>query len=219
MKGKSKQSKTNTNKKDQEKRRHKETEIKKKKFLKLDYRFKNNTEEWMCVILKEGCDLCESYRLIQAEIEEVFGDDAEYFIPIQIERVGNKNIGIELYDGYIFVKKSIIAEECLFERRMECLDSIMPISHDRYKITNRDINGMKTNLKHMLNARIPKKGDRVIAIEGTYKNLEGSVVEVNENKKQATIEFKKKTRIVEDVLSVVNFEIMKRKRGRKKKNG
>lgn len=193
-------------------RKHKETEIKEKNFLSLDFRFKNNKEEWMCVVLKDSCDLCENYRLIQVEVEEVFGEEARYFIPVHIERVGNKNVGVELHDGYIYVKKSERSNNLPFNRKMECLDCILPELHERKRITNRTINNLKTQLIHKLKERIPRKGDRIVAVEGTFKNLEGNVISVNENNKEATVEFKKKTRIVESVLSVVNFEIIRRKR-------
>lgn len=177
-------------------------------FLDLDYRFKNNTEEWFAVMLRDGCDLREDYRILKYEIEDVFGEDVEYFLPVYIEYVGKKIVGIVLFDGYVFIKRSETAHESCLTRRTEYLDGILKNNGCQRPVTNRDINRFKTKLKHELANRAPKKGDRVKALEGTFKNMVGKVLSVRNSTKTARIEFKKKTRIVEDILSVVNFEVV-----------
>lgn len=179
-------------------------------FLDLGYRFKNNTEQWFSVLLRDNCNPCESYRQIQAELEDTFGDDAVYFIPAYVERVGKKSVGIILFDGYVFVKKGDDISEQSFTRKTECLDGVLPNGHASMVITNRHINRLKTKLRHELESRIPKRSDRVMPIEGTFKNLKGRVLSVNRRKRSAKIEFRKKTRIVQTVLSVVNFHITPR---------
>jgi transcription antitermination factor NusG len=179
-----------------------------REFLALDYRFKNNTEEWFAVMLRDGCDLQENYHLLQYEIEDVFGQDAEYFLPVYVEKVDKKLVGIILFDGYVFIKRSDTVHEGCLTRKTECLDGVLKGNRRQRPLTNRDINRFKTRLRHELMNRAPKRGDRVRALEGTFKNMVGKVLSVRKSSKTARIKFEKKTRIVEDVLSIVNFEII-----------
>jgi transcription antitermination factor NusG len=177
-----------------------------KEFQDIKYRFKNNTEKWMTIILNENCVLLESYKAIGNEIEDLFGEDAIYFIPVYIEKENNADIGFQLFDGYIFVKCSEAANKESF-KKTEHLDKILYRGSDPYSATNRDINKFKTKMKLDLIKRIPKKGSKIIAKEGTFKNQEGTVLSVNTRKKTAIIEFRKRTRIVTAKLSVINFEL------------
>lgn len=177
-------------------------------FLDLDYKFKNNTEEWFAVMLRDGCDLQEDYRLLQYEIEDVFGPDVEYFLPVYVEKVGKKLVGIILFDGYVFIKRSDTVHEGSFTRKTEFLESVLRCNQSQRPVTNRDINRFKTKLRHELVSRTPKKGDKVRVLEGTFKNMVGKVLSIRNSSKTARVEFRKKTRVVEDVLSIVNFEIV-----------
>lgn len=179
-----------------------------REFLGLDYRFKNNTEEWFAVMLRDGCDLQENYHLLQYEIEDVFGQDVKYFLPIYVEQVGKKLVSVSLFDGYVFIKKSETVHEGCLTRKTECLDGILKCNPRQRSVTNREINSLKTKLRHKIANRAPKRGDRVRALEGTFKNMIGKVLSVRKSSKTARIEFRKKTRVVEDVLSIVNFEVV-----------
>lgn len=177
-----------------------------KEFKDLKYRFKNNTEKWMAIVLNENYSLLESYKVIERELEELFGEDVIYFIPIYTEKENNSDVGFEFFPGYIFVKKSDIA--CIESfKKTDYLDKIMCEGSNPYYVTNRKINTWKTGMKLELLKKIPKKGSKVIAKEGTFKNQEGTVLSVNTRKKTAIIEFRKRTRIVKAKLSVINFEL------------
>lgn len=200
-------SKTRTEKEESSSRKTRKTRD--RGFLDLEYRFKNNLEEWFAVLLTEGCNLCEDHKILQFELEEVFGDSVIYFLPIYIEKVGKKFIGVELFDGYVFVKKTETVDESCLVRHTEHLEGVLRGTKQQRPVNNRDINRLKTEIKHKLNKRIPKKGDKVSACEGTFKNMVGKVLSVNRKDRTARVEFRKKTRVVEAVLSVVNFEIVK----------
>jgi transcription antitermination factor NusG len=187
-------------------------EHKKKKFLNLNYRFKNNNEKWFIISLVESCDFLESYKLIQNELEEIFGEDVIYFIPMYITKIGKKDIGVSLLGsfegGYIFVKYSGTCSEDIF-KKTDHLDKLLITGSSKLYVTNRDINKLKTKLKKEINNKIPKKGDYVVPKEGVFKNLEGKVLSVSERNKTALVEFHKRTRIVKTHLTVINFDIVK----------
>lgn len=175
-----------------------------KEFLKLNYSFKNNADKWMAILLNESSPLLESYQLIEKELEEIFGDGVIYFLPIYLdEKV--PGLGIQLFDGYVFVKCDKVVNESSF-RKTDYLDKILYEGSNPYFITSKDINKFKHQLKKELEKRIPTKGSKVMSNTGTFKNQEGTVLSVNKNKKTAIIEFPKRTRIVTARLSVINFE-------------
>ncbi len=45
-----------------------------KLFLEPNYRFKNNNDRWILITLNENCRLLESYKLIEKELEDIFGE-------------------------------------------------------------------------------------------------------------------------------------------------
>lgn len=178
-------------------------------FLDLDFKFKKLDEPWFPVMLRDGCDICSDYKLLQYEIESVFGSDAEYFLPAYIEQLGKKIIGILLFDGYVFVKKTQDVNEASFSTRLGLLEGILKETQHQKPVTSRDINSFKTKLRRELKKRMPKKGDRVNVLEGTFKNMTGTVMSIPKEGNVVNIEFRKKTRIVEAAISTVNFEIVK----------
>lgn len=172
-----------------------------KRFLDLDYKYKNKDERWFLVTLREDCNLFENYDLIQYEIESVFGSDAEYFLPIYVEKINNKYIGEELFDAYIFIKRTDKVTEELLTKKQSCLEGILKNG----VVKSSCINDLKSQLKQRIKEKIPKKGDTVVALEGTFKNMKGKVLSVRRSMNIVRVEFKKKTRIVESVLSVINI--------------
>jgi transcription antitermination factor NusG len=180
-----------------------------KTFLDPDFRFKNNTEQWMTVLLNDSCILLDSYKIIEKELEEVFGDEVIYFLPIYIEKANNKDVGFQLFDGYVFVKRTEIINEKIFIKKTDYLDKLLYKGSNPCFVTNRDINKFKTKLKLELIKRLPCKGSTIIANEGTFKNQEGTVMSVNKEQKTAIIEFHKRTRIVTAELSVISFDLVK----------
>jgi transcription antitermination factor NusG len=176
-----------------------------KEFLRLNYCFKNNDEKWMAILLNENSPVLEFHQIIEKELEELFGDSVTYFMPIYLdEKI--PGLGIQLFDGYVFVKCDKGITESSFSRKTDHLDRILHEGSNPYFITNKNINKFKAQLKRELEKRIPAKGSRVISNTGTFKNQEGKVISVSKRKKTAVIEFQKRTRIVTAKLSVINFE-------------
>jgi transcription antitermination factor NusG len=175
-----------------------------KVFLEPDYRFKNNEEKWITILLNETCELLQSYKIVEKELEEIFGEDVIYFLPLYIEK-NDSNAIFQLFEGYIFVKCTVTACENSF-KKTDHLDRILYKGSNPSFVTNRDINKFKTKLKLELVKRLPRKGSMILAKEGPFKNQEGRVISVNRKKKTAVIEFHKRTRIVTARLSVINFE-------------
>lgn len=207
----SKTKKTKSEKKTKVKNKPKDTKKAESKpdkvFLDPSYRFKNNEEKWITVLLDDSCDLLQSYKIIEKELEEIFGEDVIYFFPLYIEKNDSKMV-FQLFEGYIFVKCTDSVCEKIF-KKTEYLDKVLYKGSNPNFVTNRDINKFKTKLKLELEKRLPRKGSKVIAKEGTFKNQEGKVLSVNKKNKTAIIEFQKRTRIVTAKLSVVNFELKK----------
>jgi len=181
-----------------------------KEFLELKYRFKNNDEKWMTLVLSETTLLLESYKIIEKDLQEIFGDDVKYFLPIYIEKTNNNVVGFQLFEGYVFVKQSEISRVEVFTKKTEHLDKVLYRGSNPYFVTNRDINKFKTKLKLELVKRLPRKGSRVLVNDGTFKNQEGIVLSVNKREKTAIVEFHKRTRVVSAKLSVVSFEVKRK---------
>jgi DNA-binding ferritin-like protein (Dps family) len=180
-------------------------------FLDLEYVFKNNNEKWLTILLMDNCNLLESYKLIQNELEDMFGEDVVYFIPIYIDKIGKKDVGVPLFEayegGYIFVKYTSSIEEGKF-KKTDHLDSILFTGSNMKYVTNRDINKFKRQLKKELVNSIPEPGQYVRAKEGVFKNLEGKVISVRLKDKTAFVKFSKKTRVVESHIPVINLEVI-----------
>lgn len=178
-----------------------------KEFLDPSYRFKKNDEKWITVLLTDTCELLQSYKIIEKELEEIFGEDVIYFLPLYIEKNDSKTV-FQLFEGYIFVKCTDTVCEKVF-KKTEYLDRVLYKGSNPKFVTNIDINKFKTKMKLELEKKLPCKGSRIIAKEGTFKNQEGKVLSVNKKNKTAIIEFQKRTRIVTAKLSVVTFELKK----------
>ena len=182
-----------------------------REFLNLDYMFDNNKDKWLTIILMDNCNLLESYKLIQNELEDMFGEDVVYFLPIYIDKIGKKDVGVPLFKcyegGYIFVKYTSNIEEGKF-KKTDHMDSILYTGSNDKFVTNRDINKFKKQLNKELVNSIPEPGQYVRAKEGVFKNLEGKVISVILKDKTAYVKFSKKTRVVESHIPVINLEVI-----------
>lgn len=177
-----------------------------KEFLQIGYRFKNNNESWLTIELNENCSLQESYKIIEKELEEMFGEDVMYFLPIYIEKEKENCSVFQFFPGYIFIKCSETVSVNDFKKTDHLEKILYEGSHPSF-VTNRDINKFKTKIKLELLKRLPAIGYKVLVKEGVFKNQEGTVKSINRREKTAIIEFRKRTRIVTAKLSVISFEV------------
>lgn len=174
----------------------------------LDFKYKGRSNKWIIIQLAEDCDLLEKYDAIESDLKKIFGDTADYFIPVYREKVNEKPVSLLLFEGYVFVKCTDTVKEWLFKERTENLLGPLYENGKCKYINNKDINKFKDDIQKMIRNKIPEKGQTVIPKEGDYKNLEGRVVSVNKNKMIATVVFEKRSRVVEAPINVINLDIV-----------
>lgn len=151
--------------------------------------------------LERSCDLVESF------IQDTFGSDALYFIPIYRDKVQGKFATFVLFDGYVFIRETD-----------EVLDGISGMGQNEYikgplrehggyrTVAGRDITKLRRELMSAVYGLFPKKKDRVVPKVGVFSNLEGEVISVDKKNLTVLVEFIYPTRIVEAPISVINLE-------------
>jgi len=174
--------------------------------MAVKYNECKKVNRWMVVLLKETCDLSTDVENVEDELRRVFGDGVEFFIPIHSELIGGKRVSRVFIDRYIFVKKTDDVDESSFKNKTERIEGILDT---RGKYVNDDeISRIKKAMTKDVNRNIPKKGQIVIPIEGSFKNLEGRVISVNKAKMVARVVFERSSRTVEAPINIINLEIL-----------
>ena len=163
---------------------------------------------WLILELYDDVDLGGLYNNIENDILNIFGDSSDYFIPVYSEKVREKCVCINLFDGYVFVKESDNTEDALSKMKSEYIKGALSGPGGIIKVENESINSFKKKLEHKIKGMVPTKGQRVIPRVGTFKNMEGKVISVNKAKLIARVLFEKSSRVVEAPISVVNLDII-----------
>lgn len=164
--------------------------------------------DWLILELYDDVDLGGLFNNIENDILNIFGEATDYFIPVYSEKVREKCVCINLFDGYVFVKESDTTEDSLSKMKSEYIKGTLSGPKGLLKVKNENINSFKKKLEHKIKGMVPTKGQRVIPRVGTFKNMEGKVISVNKTKLIARVLFEKSSRVVEAPISVVNLDIV-----------
>jgi hypothetical protein len=185
-------------------------EIKKPKRLAFDIDkvYKGGTDRWLVLSLSEETELKEHYPTIEYEVRDVFGTDAEYFIPMYKEQVGPKEVCLVLFDGYLFIQEPKKGLDHIDFTKMRTVHLRSPlISAGVYSyVKNSNINGFKRELKKKIKSMVPKVSQVVIPKEGVFKDLEGTVVSINKKDMTLMVRFETSSRIVVAPVSIINVD-------------
>jgi transcription antitermination factor NusG len=169
---------------------------------------RNGASKWMVLLVAENCDMSTEMNAIEHELAEIFGSEVEFFIPVYSESVKGKRVSRVFLDRYVFVKKTDTVTEELFQNRTEHLEGVLE-TQGRY-VTDNEILRIQSAMYREVHKNIPKKGQSVIPLEGTFKNLEGRVLSVNRSRMTAMVVFERSSRTVEAPISIINLELIRR---------
>lgn len=145
---------------------------------------------------------------ILSEVKSVFGSKIETYIPKHVEKVRTKSIEFSLFDGYVFVNLS----SC--DKAHQSLQSITgnrllgkPLKEggNYFTVSDKEIERYRALAVEKSVTYRPSIGDVVIPKTGTFSNIDGVVVGIEEDSKKAIIEFMMPSRTVTASITFVNL--------------
>jgi len=177
-------------------------------YLNIDNKYKGGSNKWLVVLLSEETSIGDHYNLIEYEIKDIFGQKVDFFIPFYRDKVGDKNICIVLFEGYIFVQepKEGFSEIDFSKVKTSHVRSPLCSNGTFNYVNNNHINGFKKELRKKIKGMIPNLGQTVIPKEGVFKDLEGKVISIDKKKMILTVRFETSSRVVEAPVSIINVD-------------
>lgn len=173
----------------------------------LSYKYMGRKSRWLVLELNEGCSLADHHSNIINEISDVFGEEKDFFLPVFTKKVKDKLVSVVLFEGYVFIQSSE-DDSKIMGVKSEYIKGPLRNGRTFSFVRNRDINKFKDELQKMITNLIPKKGQRVMAKVGTFKNLEGKVKSVNKREMTARVVFEQATRVVQAKMDIINLTIV-----------
>lgn len=158
------------------------------------------SDQWLILELSDN-DNAENvtYREIEAAILNIFGD-VEYFIPIHHERMGSYISISILIEGYAFIKDSIKVRECILNFRDQKVFSGFLYHDNKFQtISMKEINDLKRKLRKSLKKKFIG-GTKIRVLGGVFKNLQGIVMNTEDNGKRVIIKI---TRISREIIAPI----------------
>jgi transcription antitermination factor NusG len=174
----------------------------------IDQMYKGGSNKWLVISLSEETEIEENYAIIEYEILNVFGKDTNYFIPVYKEKLGSKEICLVLFDGYVFVQEPKEGFNDIDFNRIRAVHVKSPLAHGGSFtfVKNKDINNFKRELKKKIKGMVPKVGQVVIPKEGVFKDLEGTVIGIDKDRKVLIVRFETSSRVVEAPVPFINVD-------------
>lgn len=157
----------------------------------------NSSDHWLILELN---DLMSNvgYQEIEGAIFQIFGNNVEYFIPIHNEKMGSYISTSTLMEGYAFVKDTSTVRNNIINLSDQRVFSRVLHHGGKYQvISNKAVTELKKKLKKSLKKKF-EMGSRVTVLEGTFKNLIGEVIGLEEGGKKVILRIK---RISRDIIA------------------
>jgi len=157
--------------------------------------------------LYENCDQEKQLESIRYEVESTFGRDAEFYVPVHKERIGNKVIHTTLFEGYVFVKmhdKMDIAG-CVNSIRGQCLEGPIYGPGGYHSVPDAEIRKYRKCMEDKLQSFMPEVGQRIVGKVGTFRNTEGEILSVDNKNREARVVFTMRSREVTATLNILNL--------------
>jgi hypothetical protein len=152
-----------------------------------------NFSQWLIIELSESGETSD-YNVIESAILNLFGSEVDYFIPAYHEKMGSYLSTFVLFKSYIFIKDSPHIRKCLHDIYDYRIFAGTLKSNGKIQTVGAHIVG---SLKRKLQLGLKKKikiGSRVKIMEGIFKGLEGDIMSVEEDGRQATVCIKRLSR-------------------------
>lgn len=150
------------------------------------------SDPWLILELNDIENL--TYKDIENAVITTFGDEVEYFIPIHHEAVGTYTSTSVLIEGYVFVRDGDAVRNSIFNLREHRVFSRALYCSGRFQtVPSEKILDLKKKLKHSMKRKF-FVGSKVKVLEGTFKNLVGEVIGVEENGKKIVVKIKRISR-------------------------
>jgi transcription antitermination factor NusG len=162
---------------------------------------------WIILELQENCQLDRQMDSVVSEIKNAFGEKVEYFLPVHVETINNKRLVTSLFDGYVFVNIGKV------KNAAKCIDSIRGsyiagpmVSRGTYTaVSDEEILRYKSRLEDILYTWTPRREEEVVPKVGIFRNMVGTVKDVDLDKKEATVVFKTRSREVTTNIQLLNL--------------
>ena len=150
------------------------------------------SDQWLILELNDIENL--TYKDIENAVITTFGDGVEYFIPIHHESVGTYTSTSVLMEGYAFIKDCSEIRNSVFNLREHRVFSRVLSCSGRFQtLSSEKISDLKKKLKHSMKRKF-FVGSKVKVLEGTFKNLIGEVIGIEENGKRIVVKIKRISR-------------------------
>jgi transcription antitermination factor NusG len=143
-------------------------------------------KKWIIIELSEQGEEASYPELVYA-IQSIFGADVETFIPIHYEKIGSYTSTNVLFDGYIFIVDSQQNRMSLMEiKDSKMFAGPLKVMGRIQTLNSAEISDLKQKLRNSLNRKF-KPGSVVRVCDGTFANLEGEILNTEDNGKISTV--------------------------------
>ena len=167
-----------------------------------------SSKVWIILELYDTCQIEKQLDTIAAEIKLLFGPEVEYFIPVHVESVGERQLVASLFDGYVFVEISGVPNVYTKINNIRGSNIAGPLKDGKKSystIADSEINRYREELRGRLFSWIPNIGDEVVPKIGMFRNLVGNIVSVDERNNTAKVVFSTRSREVTSDVKLLNL--------------
>jgi len=156
-----------------------------------------SSDQWLVLELSEFVGNL-GYREIELALTNVFGSQTDYFIPIHNETMGSYVSTSTLMEGYAFIKDTTTSRGSLLNLSDQRVFSGALYHGGKYQtVSGKVITELKKKLKRSLKKKF-EVGTKVKVLEGTFKNLTGEVIGLEDGGKKVILRIK---RISRDIIA------------------
>ena len=144
------------------------------------------SNDWYILELSEYGETIP-YKEIIVSIQNIFGQDVEYFLPIYHEQMGSYESTNVLFEGYAFVKDSDDVRDNLSSLKdSRNFSGLLRSCGKVQMLSSYVIGGLRRKLKNSLNKKF-QPGVKVKINEGIFQNLEGVIQTLEDDGRVANI--------------------------------
>jgi len=142
--------------------------------------------DWFIIELSEHGEVATFPELVSS-IETVFGQEADYFIPIYHEQMGSYTSTNILMEGYVFIRNTDLARNKLGNiKDCRIFAGLLKMCGKVKMLSAKEIGVLRRKLKTSLHKKL-KAGVRVKINDGVFQNLEGEIQSMEDDGKVANI--------------------------------
>ena len=154
--------------------------------------------KWIVIRLCDFVDLATDLPCVKEELRRLFGETAEFYLPVTVDEVhGSKHLSV-IIEGYIFVQEASIKDRRkLFYNQPISKNIEGPILYDEYAyqtITDAELANMKARAQRSLGFAGVSVGGKYLIAKGPFEGMEATVLSVDKASKSANISIKARTR-------------------------